>query len=153
MPDYAALKSETLLPEYSGLSDADAATHYNAKTVFVRVRSVPIAEVLKWGGHGPLDAIDVAQTFTNADPAIQKAVRASAKAAMRMFNGAVTSFDVDDADNLKMVDLFVAEGVFSAADKASLLAKGDTTVPYYAQPDQWGSPVTAAQINHARSLS
>ena len=152
MADYSALRAALDDPAYLGLTDSDAAAHFNAVTQAMRVPVISITAVLQWAGAGPLDTIDAGQSFAHPDAPTQRAVRAACKAAMRLFNGTTDNFDLDSPTNRQLLGLFVAVGIVTAPERDALLALGDRLAPLYSQPGQFGVPASAADVAHARSL-
>lgn len=136
MADYAALKAELQKPDLSGLSDAAAASKLNADTVTTTVpRSiVPSYEVLE-----------------AMDPTEWAALTSDNKTRIQMFISA-GSINIQGTNTR---NAFAAAFGAGTASRAALLALQNTTVvtSRAVAIAGWGIPASAADVNHARSLT
>ncbi len=149
--DYNALKSELALPEYSGLSAADAAAHYNAKTVSA-ARDVPLADFERYLLDSGLYALLVAR-MKDVSPADAMAIAAAQTVLDDVRYLKVDPVKVTSTAFQTGLAALVAIGDVSTQNVADIQALATLITPYYATTGQWGSPITAAQVNYARSLS
>ena len=140
--DYAGLKAWDAAA--TGTDDARLAA-LNAATISVN-QPVPISDVLIWvASIGLLTKIQ-AHAANSADP-----LQNAAAAALLMFQGNYTVFDVTTSKIQGMIAGFVAAGDLTSAQEAQLFALNATLV----SPGQqlgWTGPVTLGDLQLARTL-
>lgn len=143
--DYAQLKTELALAEYSGLSDVDAASHFNAKTA-TTVNPLLTVDVLRsWAASsGARSAIETGITNTNATVA-------SICLSVRDFLlGGGAPLDLASTNIQTMIGALVQATVLTSDQQTSLFALQNQTVPYYMTV--FGFPATDADIAAARAM-
>ena len=143
MPDYAALAAELAKPAYAGLSDAAAATALNTPIIEPTGERVPISEIQRVAfDRGKLLGILQAAQQGNA----------AALAAQYLFVSA--RFDTVDIGNPQFthtVAALLSAGLLDADDIAAVQSLATRTTSIAIRI--FGSPVTSADIAHARSLT
>lgn len=133
MPDYNALKAELAKPAYAGLTDQQAADALNAADPANPVPKPFTASDLL----GLLDAAALAKLYARPN--------------LAAFGDDVKAGDLPTVRN--WITLATAAGDLSSQQAAALLAVVNATQAGPSKAAQtFGEAVTAAQVNHARSL-
>lgn len=140
------LAQELALPEYAGLSDADAAAAINAKTTAV-VGTVTQAWLLTYlGAQGLLLGIsDVADGTTPAPAALRNACLACMT---YLRSGLGAPFDCADASNAAMMQGLVAAGLLTQANVDAVVAHATTQQCYPVV--MWGHTLNHVDVELAR---
>ena len=149
MADYASLKAELALTEYAGLSDADAASHFNAKTV-TSTRKVPLSVIQQYclenGIYGKL----LARQANNTNPQAQGA----AMVMIDIFKYLkLDTLDTSQTAFTQGVSALVAAGDLTPQQASDIAAMASVVGPYYAQTGQFGVQVSAIDMAFARKVS
>ena len=115
----AELSTDPLSRGYAGLSDEAAAEDLHEE-YRENLTPVPMAGIVRWcARHDALDKLDTAAASGVA------ALRSVARAAQAMIASPhIESFNVHDAELAAMFDALVSGGVFTAAERADLVALG-----------------------------
>lgn len=150
MPDYKALKTELALAEYAALSDADSATHYNAKSV-TAVQPISHDVFAKYLFDSGLYAI-LLNRSQDTDP-----THATAKAVAQTLIDYLKYIQLPTLDTSTAVfqggmAILTSLGDVTPQNTADLTALATVVTPYYRQPGQFGYPVSADDVHYARSL-
>ncbi len=145
--DYAALRAALQAGDLVSLSDAEAAAKLNTETVSILKPGTYLAEggiLLVLGptlGDATLSAIEQAAAGNSLLARIVRILRAQGAGGI----------DVGDPVVQAQLDGFVAAGIISAEAAAALKAHGATTISRAEAIPDWESPVTEAQVHHART--
>ena len=121
-----------------------------AKTWTAPAPQLGIATVLQWAATGPLAQIKAGQSFTNANAALQNAVQSACTAALSLFGGSFTFFDVSDPANLSLLALLVANGVITQAQSDALVALKNLPASRAEVLFGIGTVLTQVQVESAR---
>lgn len=136
------LKTDLLARGYTAASDPVAtAVALNALTI-TQQGAAPAAAVLTWAASNNL--LTVIQTLAvNPNSQLQDA----AAALMIGFNGGYAALQLSQPAIQTLIAAFVAGNVMTAAQQASLMALGQTTVNYAVKT--YGRAITASDVSVA----
>lgn len=139
-------------PPFDTMSDGELVVALNAPTVKVQ-GPITKGRLIMWAGtNRGFTAMQYACDFQSSDQATQLAVRNAGLAASALFNGGdVSEFDTGAAENVAMLNLFVAVGLLSQASVDTLLALG-AEIKTPAQAAGVSDYVNVGDIAEARAI-
>ena len=124
----AELDDDPLGLGYAEMTEAQRIASLNARTRSVN-RVLPSSELLAWSGiNGRISKLRKAAEGEAPYTLLSDDVRAVAIAAYKLVSRPDTSFDKTAEGRAAMLDALVAAGVFTADDRADLLARTVTLV-------------------------
>lgn len=150
MANYASLKAELANAEYAGLSDADAAIHYNAKTI-TSVQPIPRDVFAKYLFDSGMYAVLLART-ADTDPthAVARGVALTILDDVKFVQ--LSSVDTSTQSFQTGLAALTALNDVNSQNISDLTSMATVVTPYYSQPGQFGFPVSADDVHYARSL-